>query len=218
MPPGTRRTVAAFTAILVGLTIVAGGLSAASTAAQPDYQHTVELAEDDERVQRVADDSSVRAVYDFQTLSADAQDAFLAALAAPDGEATVRTAAPEFDYGDTGSLGEGEFYVRYDSKTYVVRTGGEQSAAWVDAVPPLLLGLFVGGSALLAGALSLLGWNPRLSATAFVGTAAPAAGVDFEVFSALSGPFLGGFALVVVTGVVAAGLAWYGLGWLWRED
>ncbi|MFC3478392.1 hypothetical protein [Halobacterium litoreum] len=206
-----RRALAVLLAV-AGLAAFYVGGTAAFEAAQPEYEHAVSAASpaEVERAESAATETDERVVFAFADLSADARDVFLEALRA-DGTAVVTDRAatpPEFEYGDTGSYGEGRYLVRYDGEAYVVSATGEQAAAWLGGVPAFAATLLVGGSALLAAVLRYDGALPIRSVTTFV---ASAVAVGLLAAGVLSNPL---FAVTVFFTVAV--VAWAGLeraGW-----
>lgn len=145
---------------------------------QPEYGHSVERVAESE----VPDEADVLA---FADLSANAKDAFRAAVRSPDGHATVYGAGNEpreFFYSDHASLGQGLYYVEYQGAYYELYTfagGGLGHLAEL-----FFLALASGGVLALAiGGASLRRERPRLPLTALVALVAVGAWIQFRLYA-----------------------------------
>lgn len=198
---------------VVGVAVLYVGGTAAVSASQTDYRHGVTPATptDVEEARELAAERETRMVFAFANLSADAQDAFLAAKRSPDGHATVHEVdgmPPALGYGDTGPS---HVVVEYGGEYYEFTGSTPVFGGTFDAAPVVVGTVVVAGSALAASAVLVAGDRPHRSVTAFA-----ASGPTAALF-AVSPELHPGIAAVVLCWLAASAWALTGL-FGWRAD
>lgn len=135
------RRLALGAALLIAIPLLANSLLLPLPADPPEYRHSIEPTREDE----VPPDIDV---YRYENLSAEARDAVDAALASPDGDATVTgetNRPPEFSYSDYARYGSGVYVVEKDGSYYELTTyaGGSFDVRPIQRALFALLGVLV---------------------------------------------------------------------------
>lgn len=105
--------------IVLGVLMI---VSAVPELTQGEYTHDIETVSESEYMSAVEDGGDDEHTYEFQNLSSEGQDAFLAAVESDEGNsiATTTKRAPDFRYGDSTE----RYYIMYDSKYYQLTAAG----------------------------------------------------------------------------------------------
>ncbi|QLG60986.1 hypothetical protein [Halorarum salinum] len=189
------RRLALGAALLVAVPLLGNPFLLALPAEPPAYHHSVEPVEAGE----VPSDAPT---YRYDDLSPEARNAVDAALAAPDGRATVIGEAnrpPEFRYSDHVAWGEGWYVVEKGGERYKLTTsaGGSIDVRWIQR------GLFT----LLGGIVALVGLaGYRADAEHLPGAVAAAAALPLVPVVAGYYPDTDAAVLIGTVGATGAGL------------